>query len=189
MTPELSDALAAAQARDAILVDALRRVGWHDTAKEVTAARSRIKRVIDKRENAEQAAAASQVVSQSSSAAVLTVELPIRTFSEANRRGHWSKGHKQVGDQRRVIEMAMRAHANARGLKVTFPCTVKITRLAPDKLDPGDGLPMSQKHTRDGVADWLGINDRDDATVHYEYAQLPSKHYGVRIEVRIGGRT
>jgi hypothetical protein len=40
----------------------------------------------------------------------------------------------------------------------------------------------------DGVADWIGVNDRDDAKVHYEYAQLLSKHYGVRIEVSTGGK-
>lgn len=116
-------------------------------------------------------------------AVTLQVTLPIRTFSEGNRRGHWAKGYKQTGDQRATVAMAMRAHANAGGLRVVLPAVVKLTRCAPRMLDRGDNLAMSCKHVRDGIADWLGVNDRDHLAVRYEYEQERSRTYGVRIEV------
>jgi hypothetical protein len=67
--------------------------------------------------------------------------------------------------------------------KPALPCTIKITRIAPRALDD-DNLAGSQKHVRDGIADWLGVNDRDPR-VKYEYAQRKGKkqEYAVQIEI------
>lgn len=153
--------------------------GDHTGAKALRAAASSIVRAARKHDEALTPAAPVATATN----CVLSISLPIRTFSEANRRGHWGKGYSQTGDQRPTVAMVMRAHANARGLKVKLPCAVKLVRCAPQMLDPGDNLEMSLKHVRDGVADWIGVNDRDDTRVRYEYAQEPTKHYGVRIEV------
>ena len=49
------------------------------------------------------------------------------------------------------------------------PCVITITRIGPRKLD-SDNLAGSAKHVRDGVADWLGIDDGDERLT-WEYAQ------------------
>jgi hypothetical protein len=113
---------------------------------------------------------------------VLVVELPIRTISEINAHQHWSKTYQQVGKQRRAIEMAVRAHANSRGIKVSPPCAVRIVRRAPDLLDT-DNLRSATKHAQDAVADWLRINDRSSAVL-WDSDQEKSATYWIRIEVR-----
>ena len=113
---------------------------------------------------------------------VLTVELPIHTFSEKNTHVHWGKKQKLMGDIRPVVRMAMTAHANVRGIKVSPPCSVRMIRLAPTELDAGDNLEMSLFRVRDAIADWLGINDRSP-TVTWECEQERSRTYGVRVEV------
>lgn len=133
------------------------------------------------REAAAQAEAAKAIAVAGN--AVLTVELPLRTISEINTHEHWTKVHKKVGHHRRSVEMAMRAHANARCLKIKPPCSVRLTRIAPDALDVTDNNPAALKHVIDGVADWLGINDRSP-TVTWECCQEQRAQYGVRIEVR-----
>jgi hypothetical protein len=67
--------------------------------------------------------------------------------------------------------------------KPALPCTIKITRIAPRALDD-DNLAGSHKHVRDGIADWLGVNDRDPR-VKYEYAQRKGKQkeYAGQIEI------
>lgn len=46
---------------------------------------------------------------------------------------------------------------------------VTLTRIAPGTLDD-DNLRPAMKAVRDGVADALGVDDRDPA-VHWQYAQ------------------
>jgi hypothetical protein len=110
------------------------------------------------------------------------LELPIHTFSEANLHVHHMERHKLSGDQRPVVAMAMRSHARRRGFRAQLPCMIRLTRLAPDLLDVGDNLEMSMKHVRDGVADWLGVNDRTPS-VRWEIRQERQRKPGVRIEV------
>jgi hypothetical protein len=83
---------------------------------------------------------------------------------------------------RTAVALSMRAYANVQALKIKPPCRVRIVRLAPRELDAGDNLEVSLFRVRDGVADWLGINDRSPE-VKWECSQERSKRYGVRIEV------
>ena len=115
--------------------------------------------------------------------ATLVVELPIRTVNEKNHHEHWGKKKRLRGDIRTVVRMAMSGHANRQGLKVKPPCHVVLTRLAPLPLDTGGNLEMALSATRDGIADWLGINDRSP-TVTWECGQEKHARHGVRIEVR-----
>lgn len=64
-----------------------------------------------------------------------------------------------------------------------LPCTVTLTRIAPRDLD-GDNLQSSLKAIRDGVADFLKVDDRD-SRVTWAYAQERGapKFYGVRVEI------
>lgn len=63
------------------------------------------------------------------------------------------------------------------------PLKITITRIGPRELD-GDNLQGACKHVRDGIADWLGINDRSKL-LKWEYAQEKGapKEYGVKIRV------
>ena len=52
-------------------------------------------------------------------------------------------------------------------------------------MDSGDNLPMSLKATRDGIADWLGVDDGDPSLVwHYNQSKhpVPGK-FGVLVQV------
>lgn len=104
------------------------------------------------------------------------VILPVQTVSEANRRDHWAVKAKRVKRHRLVA----RAMCPAMGL----PCVVRLTRLSPGTLDD-DNLRGALKAVRDGVADRLGVDDRDPR-VTWEYAQERSKGLKgvVRLELR-----
>jgi hypothetical protein len=64
-----------------------------------------------------------------------------------------------------------------------LPATVVLTRVAPRRLD-GDNLQSGFKAVRDGVADWLGVDD-GNGLVDWQYVQRSGKpgEYAVEIEV------
>lgn len=105
----------------------------------------------------------------------MIVHLPIRTVSEANRRDHWStKAHR------------VRLHRKTAAALVPgcgLPCTVRLTRVSPRILDD-DNLRGALKAVRDGVADRLGVDDRD-VRVRWEYAQQKGRP-GVLVEISEG---
>lgn len=143
---------------------------------------------------------------------VVTVELPLKTISEANARGHWSKRAGRAKQQRLVADLALRgrleafrralwhsaeyvgktraaSHAGGKELNVGHDtrradlCQITMTRVSPGVLDD-DNLRSAMKAIRDGVADALGIDDRDPR-VTWAYNQergRPGK-YAVRIAV------
>lgn len=99
--------------------------------------------------------------------------LPVATVSEANRRDHWAVKAKRVKAQRHAAYVLCPA--------VPLPCVVRLTRLASRDLDC-DNLAGAMKAVRDGIADRLGVDDRDPR-VRWEYAQQRQK--GAKGEVRI----
>ena len=64
--------------------------------------------------------------------------------------------------------------------KPPVPCKVTLMRMAPSRGLDDDNLAGALKSVRDAVADWLGVDDRDRATVRYEYTQ-ESGPWGVGI--------
>ena len=112
------------------------------------------------------------------------IVIPVRTVSEANRASHehWRVRQQRAKTQRRAAGMLCLAFR-----PFELPLTVTITRVAPRALDD-DNLASSQKHVRDGIADALGIDDRDPR-VSWRYAQRrgdPKKYF---VEVIIEART
>lgn len=104
----------------------------------------------------------------------LHVELPIATVSEANRRDHWRVKAKRVKCHRMA--------AAAMCPLVPLPATVRLVRLSARVLDD-DNLRGALKAVRDGVADRLGVDDRDPR-VTWLYDQERGKPIGaVRIEI------
>ncbi len=110
----------------------------------------------------------------------LTLTLAIRTVSEANAHEHWRLRQKRAKAQRSTAGVVVLAALREPGRpRVAPPCTVTLTRLAPSNGLDTDNLAGSQKHVRDGIADALGIDDRNPAvTWLYDQQRGP---WGVRI--------
>jgi hypothetical protein len=98
---------------------------------------------------------------------VLCVLLPLRIVSVANLREHWSKRHRRAalhrGTARAMMFQACRMPPS------TGPVQITLTRIAPRTLD-SDNLASGFKGTRDGVADWLGVDD-GHGSLTWRYAQ------------------
>lgn len=108
------------------------------------------------------------------------IVIPLRTVSEANGREHWAVKARRVKQQRTTVALVVRPQVIA----TAPPWHVTITRIAPRALD-GDNLVSSLKATQDGIADALGVDDRD-RRVTFDYGQTKGapKQYAVRIEIR-----
>lgn len=90
---------------------------------------------------------------------VTVVLLPgLKLVSLANQREHWRTRAKRAKGHRSVTLLLTRAAL--RHEVIRFPLSVVITRIAPRALDD-DNLAGAAKSVRDGVADALGIDDRD----------------------------
>lgn len=113
----------------------------------------------------------------------MIVSLPLKLDSRANFRGHTrSKAHcKKIQEQRGVARIVLSAKAN----KPTLPCTIKLTRIAPRFLDWEDNLNMSFKSVRDGICDWLGVDDRTrEITWIYDQKKPDTpRTYGCVVEI------
>jgi hypothetical protein len=87
--------------------------------------------------------------------------------------------------QRHGVAMVLRSEW---GQPPDPPLTVTITRIAPRKLDC-DNLVGSAKACRDGVADWLGVDDRTSRSGvvwAYDQGKKGKKEYGVIIHIDMG---
>lgn len=110
------------------------------------------------------------------------IELPLRTVSSLNQREHWSKRARRTKTQRTVARL--KTESELRPVRRWFvPTTVKLTRVAPGKLD-GDNLQGALKAVRDGIADALGIDDGDDSvTWTYDQQRGRARQYAVIVEL------
>lgn len=111
----------------------------------------------------------------------LSFFVPVKTVSEANAHEHWRKRQKRAKEQRSTTQLV--ASSTARAALIPLPLVVTLTRVSKGTLDD-DNLQSALKHVRDGIADWLLVNDRRSDLVKYEYAQERGKEVGVRVEVR-----
>lgn len=100
--------------------------------------------------------------------------------SEANMRSHWRAKASRAKRQRLLAWAELRVVERHAFLG---PVAISLTRIAPRELDD-DNLAAGFKATRDGVADWLGVDD-GDKRLSWRYAQERGapKTYQVRIEV------
>jgi hypothetical protein len=137
----------------------------------------------------------------------VTVTLPIRTVVESTTGGQiWERARRAKSQRmnaalgvsnpllRAGFVMRQRpAKPDAYRQPVELLCDVEVTftRIAFGRgLDPHDNLPASMKHVLDGVADALGIDDRDPR-VTWRFAQTngPRKQYWVRIDITRRGES
>lgn len=105
--------------------------------------------------------------------------LPIRTISESNQREHWASRYRRRKQQRESARLGMR--------QVPRPdwdvMTVRLGRIAPRRMD-SDNLAGALKAVRDGICDWLRIDDGDSrlAFVYHQTRGGP-KEYAVRVQI------
>lgn len=96
-------------------------------------------------------------------------DFPCRTVSESNSRDdRWTKAAR-VKDQRKSAGWQTRAKVDHRELR-HHQLTVKLMRVAPSAGLDDDNLRGALKAIRDGVADALGVDDRDPR-VEWKYDQ------------------
>lgn len=112
----------------------------------------------------------------------IRVTIPIRIESlNQSLRKHWAARSRIKA--RSDTWFALRAAGKFD--PAILPCVVTITRIAPRKLDEGDNLPGgTAKQIRDGIADWLGVNDNDPRVV-WAYAQRKGKPHEYAAAVTI----
>lgn len=113
---------------------------------------------------------------------MISITFPCHTVSEANAHTHWRARQRRAAHQRGLAKLVLRSQVKppAPPLKVT------LERIAPRALD-SDNLAGSQKHVRDGVADWLGIDDRDPrVTWAYLQSKGQPREYAVRVLIEVG---
>ena len=113
---------------------------------------------------------------------MIEVRMNMKIVSVANMRLHWAIKAKLAKDQRTRTRMSLSAAAQSSGAEM-LPVTVVLTRVAPRRLD-GDNLQSGFKAVRDGVADWLGVDD-GNGLIDWQYAQRSGRpgEYAVEIEV------
>lgn len=92
--------------------------------------------------------------------------LPLHIISEANARDCWPKSSKRKKLHRQTACAMLTRHCRP---VIDGPITITLTRIAPRGLDD-DNLASGFKAARDGVADWLGIDD-GDKRLTWRYAQ------------------
>jgi hypothetical protein len=164
----------------------LRAGGERDLANKLAVVLARWQKVVEKHIADTKAAAVAQAKEQAARTERLlfSIELPIHTVVEKNSREHHLVRHKKHGDQRWAVGLKLQAELKCRRIHVPRPCRVHLVRIAPQFLDPGDGLPASLSRVRDGVADCLKVNDRHEHLVRYTYDQEKNgARFGVRIEI------
>ena len=116
----------------------------------------------------------------------VTFTIPgLRLVNIANARMHWAKRAK-LAKQHRMIGRAMTmGHADAWRAGHAVSLVITLTRLGQRNMD-SDGLAISCKSLRDGIADALGIDDGDSRLL-WVYAQERAPkgmRYGVRVDIR-----
>ena len=109
----------------------------------------------------------------------IATTIPVRTYSLTNQREHWSKKARRAKQERNWAKLTA---GSARLQLLRLPLTITLTRVAPRALDD-DNLRGALKSIRDGIADCLGVDDRD-ARVTWRYAQRRGspREYAVDIE-------
>jgi hypothetical protein len=108
----------------------------------------------------------------------LVLTLPIHTVSESNMRDHWAVKARRVKEQRARTFTELTEHfGNLPASPVA--AEVRLLRVGARALDD-DNLRSSLKAVRDGVAEYLGIDD-GKRNIKFSYAQEVGKYYAVEI--------
>lgn len=128
------------------------------------------------------------------------IVLPIQTKSLLNVRWHWARKAKLAAQQRGIVLLALRTPLAPFRLSPAKPrpktrprgpvapanaiLEAMLVRIAPRALDD-DNLRGALKHVRDGVADALGVDDRDPrVSWRYDQWRGEPRQYAVQVSLR-----
>lgn len=115
---------------------------------------------------------------------IADLNIPIRTYSEANIACHWTVRKKRTDQQKFWVNL----YWNQLDPTISLPCVVKLTRIAPRSLDD-DNLRSAFKIVRDCVSDRIkpglapGRADAKDITFEYDQKKGKPKEYAIKIEI------
>lgn len=112
----------------------------------------------------------------------VTLTVPVRVVSEANKREHWSAANRRKKQQQEAVRdlWAFTPLPMWGGNWTTAgPVNVFLTHFGPT-MDT-DNLQRAFKAIRDVVADLIGIDDGDTARVQWHYAQRADAKPGIEI--------
>jgi hypothetical protein len=111
---------------------------------------------------------------------LINVLLPIKTVSLLNKREHFMARAARAKIHRSTAYIMLKAW----GKPPELPVTVTMTRLGVKLIDT-DNCSSCFKNVRDGIADWLGVDD-GDSRVTWVPAQRLAKNceYGVVVEIK-----
>jgi hypothetical protein len=114
---------------------------------------------------------------------MLTVSIPLRTARGMNgSHGHWSTDAKRRKKERHTTHLFLRARDPGKGLIECGSLQITITRVGPTNGLDSDNLQGALKSVRDGIADWLGIND-NDKRVQWIYGERREKNWSVHVQL------
>lgn len=110
---------------------------------------------------------------------VIEASIPVRIESTPNKREHWAAKAKRTSAQRSTAYYVMKSLPRPAWSRMT----VQLTRVAPRAMD-SDNLASGFKAVRDGIADWLQIDDGSDR-IAWTYAQAKGRVREYLVRVRI----
>lgn len=114
---------------------------------------------------------------------VYEADFPIPTISEANTKEHWGIRASRVKTQRNSACYLCRIKFGRINLPENFKLRIYLSRLSLRKLDD-DNLTSAFKAVRDGIADYLGIDDGDDR-ISWNYSQGKHKECSCHVAIAI----
>lgn len=110
------------------------------------------------------------------------LQMPFRLSSRGNFRGHTRSRVHVTTIKRQRSQTTL--YCCAKMKKVRLPVRIHCIRVAPYQLDKHENLPMAFKAVIDGVADWLGVDDRNGFEITYSQMKAPTPNtYGCIIEL------
>jgi len=116
----------------------------------------------------------------------LKIKLPIKVYNEANNTDHWAKKAARRKKQKIAIYCMLKDVI----VPEMLPCKIKMTRIAPRKLDFADNLPFAFKGILDSIASLLipnkAVGQSDsDKRIQVEYDQIKGGvgEYALEIEI------
>jgi hypothetical protein len=116
----------------------------------------------------------------------LIVELPVRLRNTSNARDGWRATAKKAKAVRTLTRNLANNAIAIDGELMRFPLVVRLVYIGPRQLDD-DGVASAVKSLRDGVADALGVDDRDPRVVWVPDQERGGvREYGARVEIYLG---
>lgn len=113
---------------------------------------------------------------------MLTVLVPIRIESEANRREHYYKVHDRKRAHAHAVGWVMKQHKPP-AIAEDGQLVVVMTRIGARDMD-SDNLAGGCKQSRDTLAKWLGLDD-GDKRISWLYQQRRGKPKEYALEITL----